>query len=195
MSQLLLAIKNAIFQRKKIHSIDDLNLFVHNYCAKGAGQLVIKYAQKRLGKIHYNLAKDDDSYAQELVRCQTKIHAELVADIGHLIAFWLKYLSIEKNSALLDLVKKVHQQYINTAPSKYQVQSQLADRHFNKEQQELKKLAQQTGKFLFKLLPMTENLRRSDVSIFQGQVRLFYIQFLQDLTKKVNKEQLQKILQ
>ena len=184
----------AAWSVKKIHNKDDLKDFLYSYSAKNAGQLIIKYAQKRLGKIHYNLTRDDDNYNREIVRCQIAIHAEILADMGHLLARLSKLPNVATNEVLKNSLIEAHDIYVTSSPDWYQGSSQMTSKHLNRENQELKELASQTGAFLYKLLPMTEDLRKSNVIIFQNQIRLIYIQFLEQFSKRLTIEKLQTIV-
>ena len=171
----------------------DLKEFLVGEIAKVTGELVIKYSLKRLGKIHYNLAKEQE-YIQELVSCQVKLHAEIVADFGHLMARLMKWEKVNECENLQSLLQAVHEEYVQTAPAGTQVTPCLEESHFSKADIQVRDLALITGKFLYQTLPMTDNLYQSNVHIFQGQVRTAYIQLLQKLGRRANYEVLRQNL-
>lgn len=170
---------------RPIHNKDDLKAFLIGEIAKVSGDLVIKYSVKRLGKLHYNLAKDQ-AYVQELVGCQVKLHAELLADFGHLLAQLMKFENVKACEGLKDLLKTVHEDYVETAPQGTQVRPCLTEPHFAKSDIKVRELSILTGEFLYNTLPMTDNLYESNVAIFQGQVRTAYIGLLENIGKRVD---------
>lgn len=179
---------------KKIHTGDNLGEFLYTFSAKNAGQLIIKYAQKRLGKIHYNLAQDDDNYNHELVRCQIAIHAEILADMGHLVARLCQLSNASESDVLKNNLIDAHRIFVTSSPDWYDGESELNHTHLNRGDKVLKELSIDTGEFLFRLLPMTDNLRKSDVTIFQGQIRLVYIEFLEQLGRRIKTKDLQTLV-
>ncbi len=170
-----------------IHNGQDLKNFLVFEIAKITGELVIKYSIKRLGKLHYVLAKDQD-YKQDLVSCQVRLHAEILADSGHLIAQLMKFENVKECLHLKSLLVTVHQDYAQTAPEGTQVTPCLTERHFAKTDIKVRNLALITGEFLYKTLPMTDNLYASNVTIFQGQVRFAYIGFLEKFGRRADYE-------
>jgi hypothetical protein len=180
---------------KKIEDIADLKNFLYSYSAKNSGQIIVKYAQKRLGKIHYNLTRENEDYNQELIRCQITIHAEILADLGHLIARLSKIENVKQSKKLQQSIIEAHTIYVTSSPDWYEGEEKLTEQHFNRAHQELKELSIHTGKILFHLLPMTENLRKSNILIFQNQIRLVYIQFLEQLGKRITIDKLTTLIQ
>lgn len=192
---------------KKIDTPKDLYEFLYAYSTKHAADVVIKYAQKRLGKIHYNLVLDDVHYSRELIRCQIVIHAEILADMGHLVAGLSKLSHVAESVILQRTLCEVHRMYVRSSPDWYDdpsddqkdkknedSNSNKNKKYFDRTDKVLRDLSAHTGSFLFRLLPMTEHLQPSDVMIFQGQIRLIYIAFLEQLRKRIATDDLQKML-
>ncbi len=170
---------------------EDLEQFLTLEIAKITGLAIMKYSQKRLGKIHYNLMKDRN-YAEELVSCQIKIHAEIVADIGHLIAKLMKFETIQECETFKQLLEKVHNDYVQSSPEGMLFSSCLTEEHFSRSHVKVRDLAIRTGKFLFQTLPMTDIMMPSDVKIFQGQIGFAYVNMLGQLSKRVDYTDLRK---
>ena len=170
-----------------------LKHFLVKEIAKVSGDLVIKYAIKRLGRLHYRYAKDPN-YIQELVECQVKVHAEILADFSHLVARLMKFENVKECERLQSLVKAVHVDYVQTAPAGTNVHPCLTERHLAKADVKIRDFALITGEFLYKTLPMTENLYASNVAIFQGQVRTAYIALLEKIGRRANYESLRNDL-
>ena len=180
---------------KPINGLPDLKEFLYQQSAKLAGELVMKYAQKRLGKYHYNFSKDSAEYADTLMAAQVQLHALLLQDIEALL--WRLGNSVAviergKRVLLQQQCEAIHRRYINTAPR--QIQADLTQLYWHSGYVRLADLAKQTGEKLFALLPLTEHMAKSDVSIFQGQLRYSYANFLQQLDKRITPQRLYALL-
>ena len=176
----------------KITSLEQLQEMISEQSAKACGEIVLKYAQKRLGKAHFLLAKTTPEYSQDLINCQAKLHAEIVADMYVIL---LRLCSCEaENSTLKSIMEKVHQDYVASVPQEYVVKPYLSSQHFEREAVKLGDLASSTGTKLFKILPAKSGLLPGNASIFQGQIRLAYISFLEKLGKKTDAKNLKLLL-
>ncbi len=148
----------------------------------------MKYAQKRLGKIHYTLSKDDVHYANDLINCQIKLHAEVLSDYLTMVSRVLHIDNLDDYPRITQLFALVHDSYVQSAPTN-DWQSALTPEHLILKEETLAQLTKKTGKKLFKLLPVTGDLLAGNVQIFQGQVRLEYINFLDELGRRIKTEE------
>lgn len=153
---------------------------------------MLKYAYKRLGKVHFLLAKSTPAYSQDLINCQAQLHAEVIADIYLLLLHLCHYET--GNDRLQLIMQQVHQDYIASVPNNYSSQTYLSEGHFKREPMKLGQLANNTGIALFKMLPAQSDLLPGNARIFQGQVRVAYIAFLEKLGDKIHAKQLQDLL-
>lgn len=176
-----------------IETSQALKNFLVKEIAKVTSELVIKYAIKRLGRLHYRFAKDPN-YIQELVECQVKLHAEILADFSHLVARLMNFENVKECASLKALVQTVHEDYVKTAPEGTRVHACLTEHHFAKGHIKVRDLALIRGEFLYKILPMTENLYAANVTIFQGQMRTAYIGLLEKIGRRAHYELLRKDL-
>ena len=170
----------------KIDSAETLRAFLDAEIARAAGEMTIKYSQKRLGRGHFTMCKDP-AYARELVRCQIGMHAELLADVMHLFASRLHIGGASESWR--ETMRAVHEKYVSTAPREYEVESRLNESHFNRSG-DVRSLSSRTGALLFEFIPLTEGLYSGNKGIFQGQVRALYIRLLQQFDERADKEKL-----
>ncbi len=185
---LLTKLRNAIKPPLPITTTDGLRIFLQEKVARMSGEIVIKYAQKRLGKLHYSLAKTDTNYTKDLVNCQIKIHAQMLSDVMVMICQLLKTVDSEQAPQLVEIMHRVHNTYVESAPKGYDVEPALAQRLMSQEKKKVGELAKKTGILVFKTLPVTSDLLPGNAQIFQGQVRLLYISFLQEFGKRADFE-------
>ena len=177
---------------EKITTLAQLESFILQESARICGEAVIKYAQKRLGKAHYTLARTTPEYNQDLITCQGRLQAEVLSDIYIIL---LRRLSCPEHSPTLQtMMVSVHQQYISTAPEDSKVSECLNDSYWTREHTQLAQLAQKTGITLFKMLPERQNLLPGNAVIFQGQMRSSYIAFLERLSRRANIAELSALI-
>ncbi len=172
---------------------EELGNYLSLEIANITGLAIMKYSQKRLGKIHYNIVKDKN-YASELVDCQIKLHAEIISDIGHLVMQLLKYQDFSECKELRSLLEQIHNDYVSSSPEGMDFSSCLNTSHFLSGEIKFRERASKTGKFLFNTLPMTDIMLSSDVAIFQGQIRFAYIRLLEKLGKCADYEKIRNSL-
>lgn len=184
----------SLFACKKISTLDDLFKFVVKHSSQMSGELVVKYSQKRLGKIHYTLSKNDKNYAKELVSCQSQLHSWVMLDYYCLLMKLTELPSTQASGKLIECLLQIHKDYVNSAPTELVYASNLCTQDFQQQKITLRDIANNTGKKLFKLLPMTDQIQESDVAIFQGQVRLSYINFLTNLDRRIKPTEFKNIL-
>ncbi len=186
---LLAAAREKITRKKKRETIDGadaLRNFLREEIARAAGELAMKYSQKRLGRAHFSLCKDG-GYAQELIDCQTRLHAELLADAAHLLA---KRLGVcEQCEIWRETITSAHSEYVATVPPPFSARAHFCEEHFFRNGG-IKELSDKTGMFLFRAMPLTEELLPGNVQIFRGQARAFYINMLRRFDSAADAAQL-----
>ena len=179
-----------IFGRRVIDNAESLHKFVAAESARAAGEMTMKYSQKRLGRGHFRMCRDE-GYARALVNCQIALHAEIIADTAHLLTQQLNLPTIPP--PLQKLMQTIHQNYANTAPAQTRpadtAATQLTCDHFHRGGG-VKELSDKTGAMLFGYMPLTEDLLPANKQIFQGQLRAYYIALLQKFNNRANKQNL-----
>ena len=179
--------------------INDLNAlkdFIFQQSSRTASELVINYAQKRLGKYHYNFSRDNQQYTEEIMHCQAYLHAWLIADFRVLLTRYANLnesLSCSASESLASHLEELNDYFMSTAPAS--LNNQEIKPQWHTETHQLSQLAKSTGRKLFKLLPLTEHMGQSDELIFHGQLRYTYANFLQSLSKRIKPQQLHTLLQ
>ncbi|MGI9338446.1 MAG: hypothetical protein ACR2P4_08060, partial [Gammaproteobacteria bacterium] len=171
-----------------IDGVETLRLFWAEHTAKIAGEMTMKYSQKRLGRGHFGMCKNEE-YARELVSCQIALHAAVIADFASLTAEQLQLPDIPPK--LRRMMCDIHQTYAATAPATTtpHVPAQLADGHFFRGGG-VKELSDKTGALLFGKMPLTEDLLPGNKQIFRGQLRAAYISVLQQFQNRADKPKL-----
>ncbi len=177
------------FFPEKITHYDDLTEFLHSFSTRCAGGLVLSYAQKRTGKLHFKLAKEKD-YADALIKAQIGLHAEVLSDLWFLTLKFLKLPRKGFEKTGQEILLELHNRYVATSPTDTMMPPALKKRHFSPKEETLKEFAEKSGKELFKLLPLTENLLDSNEEAFIGQLRLRYIGYFEKLDKRLERDSL-----
>lgn len=162
------------WRRAPLASWDAFLPYVERNIGEHTGKFVLNYAQKRLGKLHYTLGRKDAEYAKELMRCQTRMHAEVAADIFAVIAARMGIKALCDNAYLSAALRDCHARFVASAPAAHPMEAALTEAHLAARPEGLAAMSVSTGRFLFGLLPMTDTLLKSNVEIFIGHVRTAY---------------------
>ncbi len=175
------------FRPEKVKTCQDLIEFLHDFSTRASGGLVLSYAQKRTGKLHFKLAKEKD-YADDLIRAQIGLHAEVVSDLWFLTLVFLKLPRKPLQKIGTEIIKELHTGYLETSPTDTKMSSALKKRHFAPKEKSIKEFSEKSGKVLFDLLPLTENLLDSNLESFVGQLRLRYIGYFEKLDARLDRD-------
>lgn len=167
----------------KIENLPQYREFLYDQSTRAAGGLVLSYSQKRAGKLHFRLAKER-AYADDLIRAQIGLHAEIASDLWFLTLEFLKLPRPPLKTKTQTILTDLHQRYVDTAPRREIFNEALKPQHFNPTEKGLKAFADKSGDVLFALLPFTDDLLAENRNIFRGQLRLRYISFLEKLDKR-----------
>ncbi len=178
-----------ILSPPKVTNTDEFSEFLYDFSTRAAGGIVLSYAQKRTGKLHFKLAKEKN-YADDLIKAQIILHAEILSDLWFLTLEFLKLPHKPLAKLNYEILQNLHHRYFITAPTQTKLAQALKKRHFTANVQGIKELANKSGDILFKILPLTENLLDSNREVFAGQLRARYIGFLEKLDKRADKDSL-----
>lgn len=190
---ILYHIKRLLPDNKLIVNIDDLEQYLSEECGRMAGGLVMSYAQKRAGRLHWKLVKEEE-YARDLINTQIILHAEIISDIAFLTSDLLQLDRKDTKKTLTAMIGRIHAKYVSSTPMQGVMDSALKPHHFMPKEQGIRDFSVKSGKKLFASLPMTDNLLKDNSKIFEGQLRSKYIALLQRLDRKMVKDQLKMAL-
>ena len=171
-----------LFERRTIKNIEQLEEFLRKHLTHAAGKLIISYSQNRLGKRHYAYVADKN-YSKELIIAQIKLHVKICEDMFHLICERSNINSNYEMDEFQKIFLRLHHEYRGTSPIELNSEEKIEEPVFKKTSSSLEDCSSATGKFLYEILPLTENVLIENVRIFQGQIRYTYINILDRLEK------------
>ena len=173
----------SLTKNKLINNRAELQSFLNRRVGQAAAKLVMGYSQQRHGGKHFDWCKDKN-YSDSLMVAQVNIHARMSTDLRILSQSLFKGINAKGRQALEDIFSDCHKHFKSSLPEKL-LNAVEASPPNTADTSSLEEMAVKTGDYFYSILPMTENMNRGNVQIFQGQIRHTYIGIIDELRRKL----------
>ena len=180
-------LKRLLPDKKPLNNLEQLVLYLADEVARLSSGAVMSYAQKRTGKLHWQLVKDDE-YSAKLINCQVLLNAEIMSDIVFLTLNLLKLNRADVKVVTDKIIIECHNNFKKSSPITLKNEFELLPRFFNPKENSIREFTIKTGNILYKELPFTKGLREDNNQIIIGQLRTKYINLLTRIDRKLVKD-------